>query len=451
MTAHASSAFREVTAERADEFVARGHRLRHFFAHRVYHLPKCGPDALQIAEGLCGTTDPAAMWELVLYADGEALAGLPEDLFFDDEVAWHQQQFGRPGQVACANLVVDEETVHVPSLVSDLVQRISRRREHKTLVEKRFKGWAHMLLNAAVGLAAERGARRVRVASAALAGRHTDRSRQTDPTLFERVYDRTVQAMFAARPVDGWWEVDVEAARDRLVAPERRTEPLAARKVVCVLHDVERGLGHADVEPAFAREAERSAPRDLEKMREVEADRGVHATYCVVGALLDEVRAPLEADGHSLAFHSFDHRLDREDQLQRCREVDYRLKGYRPARSRISPELSDRNLLLHNFEWIASSPRSLGAAAPVLRDALVRLPIAWDDFPMHDAGLPYPEWERIALDRVAGSDFTAIGLHDCYARHWLPHYRGFLDRVAEVAELRTLDDVAAEVTLRSAA
>ena len=50
-------------------------------------------------------------------------------------------------------------------------------------------------------------------------------------------------------------------------------------------------------------------------------------------------------------------------QLPRCREVDYRIKGYRPPRSQITPELSDRNLLFHNFEWLASMMAELARRA----------------------------------------------------------------------------------------
>src|SRR5512134_2523025 len=96
----ASSAFRQITAERADEYVAKGHRRRHFFPHRVYHLPKCGPDGFRLARRMCGKEDPAAMWEVVLYADVALLGDFPPDLFFDDDVICHQQQFGQPGQVA---------------------------------------------------------------------------------------------------------------------------------------------------------------------------------------------------------------------------------------------------------------------------------------------------------------------------------------------------------------
>lgn len=449
----ASSAFRQITAERAGEYTAKGHKRRRFFPYRIYHLPKCGPDGFKLAQRMCGKEDPAMMWEIVLYADPAMLAEFPPDLFFDDEVIWHQQQFGRPGQVATASLVLDGATVYSITHVSDLVQRVSRRRQHKTRIESRFGGWSHMLLNAVLSFADEHGARRVCTPTAELAMHHTDPARRASlgSELFERVYDRTVTDLFPARQEGEWWVVDVADARGRVLMAERRTETRRHTKTICICHEIERGMGHTEADPAFARRAERTSPGDLAAMRQVEADLDVRATYFVVGSLLSEVRDGLEADGHALAFHSFDHRLDRWDNLRRCREVDYRIKGYRPPGSRITAELTDRRLLFHNFEWLASSPRSLGTTAPVMRAGVVRLPIVLDDFPMHERALPYEEWEQLALGRIAESDFAAISLHDCYAPYWLPRYRRFLEQVQEVGELRTMDEVAAEVTLCSAA
>jgi hypothetical protein len=445
-----SSAFREITEERVGEYVAKGHKRRRFFPHRIYHLQKCGPDGFRLAQWMCGKDDPASMWELVLYADPAMLTEFPPDLFFDDDLIWHQQQFGRPGQVASANVVLDGSTVYSITFVSDLVQRIPRHREYKTRIEKRFDGWRHMLLNAVVAFALEHHARRILIPTAKLARRHTDRDRLTGIALFDRIYDRTVNDLLPARREGEWWVVDTADAEETVVMPERRIEPRRPSKTICICHDIERGLGHVDVDPDFAQQAERDSPGDLERMRQIEGDLGVSTTYCIVGSLMSAVRDGLESDGHAVAFHSFDHRLDQQDQLERCREVDYRIKGYRPPRSRITPELTDRNMLFHNFEWLASAPGSIDADEPQMRSGLVRLPVAFDDFPMHNAGMPYEEWERAALGIVADSEFAAVAMHDCYAPHWLPHYRGFLEKVAGLGELRTLDQVAAEVTLGSA-
>jgi hypothetical protein len=402
---------------------------------------------------MCGVEDPEALWELVLYAAPELLEGFPPDLFFDDDIVWHQQQFGIPGQVASANIVLDGDTVYSMAHVSDLVQRIGRRREHKTQIEKRFGGWQGMVLNAVVDFAAERGARTVCTPKGAFALKHTDRKRDVKPELFERIYDRTVTGLMPARSAGDWWAIDVAGARDHVVRLERGEAPRTPPdRIVCVYHDTERGRGHADVDPAFAARADRDAPAALGRMLDVEARSGVRATYCVVGEFLADVRGPIEAGGHSLSFHSYDHCVEREDQLHRCREVDYRLKGYRPPRSVITAELSEPNLLRHNFEWLACSPRGFGRLwVPQMQDGVVRLPVEFDDFAVHSGALTYDAWEAKVLAEIQTRRYAAVGLHDCYAPVWIEHYPRLLAKLAEIAELWTLDQVAADVTLAAAA
>ena len=468
-----SAVFHEVTPDRADDFVASGYKLRHFFPHRIHRLPKCGPDAFRIARSMCGVRDPSAHSELVLYAHDSLIEDLPPDVFFDDDVIWHQQQFGKPGQVATANVVVDGRALRVTVLVSDLVQRISRRRDLKTRVEKRFKGWVHMLLNGILSFAQELGVETVHLASADLAMEHTDPARTIGPELYQRIYDDTVQALFPARRAGAWWVIEVDARR--VVIPHRRAEPLPSGRRICLCHDIERGLGHLDVDPAFAASADETSPRSLEKMLEIEGDMGSRATYNVLGLLLSEVRPRIEAAGHTVAFHSYDHEVDgsrplldrlhwavgrlRGDppidprdarQLNKCRQLDYRIKGYRPPRSRVTSELSDANLLFHNFEWLASSPRSLGVSEPQLVNGIVKIPIAIDDYDLHRRRLPYDRWEDMVIQALEGRDFGSVCLHDCYAPLWLPRYRGLLERIHAMGRLVTLNQVAAEVTLASA-
>jgi hypothetical protein len=428
MSGSVTSTFREVTAERADEYVAGGHKRRRFFPHRTYHLPKCGPDGLELAERMRGSADPATMWELVLYADPALLEDLPPDLFFDDDVMWHRQQFGRPGQVASASVVLDGDAVFSITHVSDLVQRISHRRELKTWIEKRFDGWRHMLLNAVLGFALEHGARRVVTPTSTLAHRHTDRGRVVGIGLFEHVYDRAVTDLFSASRDGEWWVIDVGEERDRLVIPEHRVEARRPAKAICVCHELTRGHGH--------------------ETRRIEAELGVRATYFAAGPLMAEVKEDLEAEGHCVAFGSPDARLDRK-QLQRSREVDNRVKGYRPPESGITRD-DERLLLFYNFEWVAGSARSLGVGAPEMRSGLVRFPIVIEAGSLGEDRGRYERWEQAALAAIEGAEFAAIRLPDGHAADRPSRYTGFLERVQRMGTPRTLDDVAAEVTLCSA-
>ena len=446
----AQSAFRQISAERVDEWVAKGHRSRHFFAHRLFQLPKCGPDGFKLAQAMCGATDLDRHWQLLVFADSTLADRFPRELFFDDDVLWHQQHFGRPGQVASASLVVEPELIHTMVHQSDLVQRIGRIREHKTQVENRFRGWPWMLANGVLAFALERGIGTVRMPTAELAIRHTDPSRSVQPYMFERIYDRPPVELPGAARRGEWWEIDVRTAAAAVVEPVAGSEPLAEERTVCVMHDLERGFGHRVEDPELAREADAAGEERLAAMLALEADVGVRVTYNVVGQILPEVREQIEAGGHALAFHSFDHRRD-GDQLRRCREIDYRLKGYRLPQSEPTRETTDEQLALHNFEWLASSAYSLGFESPQLQNRVVRLPVALDDFPLYTGEFPYETWEARLLDRVEQAPYTAFGLHDCYAHLWLPRYAELLEKLHSRARLQTLDDVSAEIVMSAAA
>ena len=136
-------------------------------------------------------------------------------------------------------------------------------------------------------------------------------------------------------------------------------------------------------------------------------------------------------------------------QLNRCREVDQRLKGYRPPQSRMTSELNEKNLCHYNFEWLASSAASVGTKKPIMKNRIVYIPVQFDDFPLYKLGTDYGDWERKALERVESSDFVAFSLHDCYGEFWLPYYQRFLEKLKGLGQLKTFNEVANEVTLAS--
>ena len=427
-------------------FVATGFKSRHFVPHRVHRLPKAGPDGYRLARQMCGVRDPDRLWQIVLFASPPAIDEFPREMFFDPDLLWHQQHFHEVGQFASVDLAAVGRRLYTMAHQSDLVQRVSRRRDLKTRVEKVFHGWHHLLLNAIVGFAADRGFREVRVPTSRLAMEHTDRARTVQAPLFERVYDRAVHQHFRAVEVEGWWAIDVEGHRGAVVPLAPRPVERVAGKTVCVCHDIERGLGHRHDDPGFARRADAQADGALDQMLAIERRVGVRATYSVAGCLLADVRARIEADGHCVAFHSFDHDLERE-QLPACRTVDYRIKGYRPPQSVLTPELRGNRLAWDNFEWLASSSASLGFDRPRLERRLVRIPIRLDDHPLHTGRMDVAAWQRRVMAAIDAHDFVAFSLHDCYAPHWLPAYENLLEAVARRARLRTLDEVSAEVYL----
>ena len=86
---------------------------------------------------------------------------------------------------------------------------------------------------------------------------------------------------------------------------------------------------------------------------------------------------------------------------------------------------------------------------PILENGIVKIPIAFDDFDLYESKLSYEEWDQRAVDQMRRNDFIAFCLHYCYAHYWLPHYEGFLKKVKELGDMRTLDEVAAEVILQN--
>lgn len=468
-----SSCFREISSDKIDEFFEKGYQKRYFFPHKIYYLPKCGPDALRLARRMCGESIPNQHWEVLLHAT-RSLDEFPEELFFDNDLIWHQQQLGKTGHIAYACLVIKGSNLYGLNYVSDLVQRISRKREYKTRIENRFKGWPHMLLNSIMNFAMENNIKKVYSPTSKLAIENTDPRRTVQRELFERVYDRAVNKRSGVKREGKWWVIDVADNIDRTVIPERKQEMMNMGKTVCLCHDIERGRGHIDVDTDFSEEANKVSPKYLEEMLTVEKEMNVKATYNVVGCFLDEVRERIEKDGHCIAFHSYDHKVHNirsnsrryykifkkisgivmgkthnryGGQPAKCRGIDYRIKGYRPPMSKITSDLSDDNLCFHNFEWLANSPSSLKTQVPIIQNRVVKIPIFFDDFGLYKGKVNYEEWEQRAINIIKKQDFVAFCLHDCYTQFWLPHYREFLKKISGLGKLKTLNEVANEVML----
>jgi hypothetical protein len=443
--------FRRFTPARKEEFFAKGYKERYFFPHKVLFLPKCGPDAVKIASRMTSFCELNHIYEIILYAESPVIDEFPQELFFDDDLVWHQQQFGIPGQIATANLLIAGNSLYTMVHISDLVQRISRSRDHRTRIENRFKGWHHLLLNAILNFAIERNLNPVYSCTSEIALKHTDPKRNVQRELFERVYDRNLNELFQASRQDIWWRIDVPANRDRTIRPEFQEENPVKQKTICLCHDIEEGFGHTEVDPSFAGFAHRESAANLDQMLEKERKFQVKATYNVVGMFFERVRQKIESEGHCLAFHSYDHGFDEKEptQLSKCRSIDYRIKGYRPPQSRITEGLSDYHLVFHNFEWLASSVRSLGIQQPKMTNRLVKLPVQFDDFEMYKERMSYKDWESSAMEKINGSDVSIFSLHDCYAHFWLPHYESFLEKISKLGKLITLNELAATITLNS--
>jgi hypothetical protein len=225
--------FREISKERVEEFFQKGYKKRYFLPHRIYYLPKCGPDAFKLAHRMCGKSAANKQWEVVLYATSPLIDEIPDELFFDNELIWHQQQFGKTGHIAFACLVIKEGNLYGLNYISDPVQRIYRRREYKTRIENRFKGWPHMLLNSIMNFAIENNIKKIYSPTSELAIENTDPKRNVQRELFERVYDRAVNKHFLVKKEGKWWIIDVAKNRDNVIIPARKQEVIENMKTIC--------------------------------------------------------------------------------------------------------------------------------------------------------------------------------------------------------------------------
>jgi len=435
--------YRFISPERKEEFFNKGFRERHFFPHKTYYLPKPGPDGYKIASRIFREVNSSDIVEVVIYAINPVLDEFPDNLFFDDDLVWHQQQFGKTGQIATATLLIDGTNLYSMIHLSDLVQRISRRREHKTRIEKRFKGWPNMLLNSILNFSLEKDLINVFAPTSELALEHTDKKRNVEKDLFERIYDLSVNRYYKAEKSDGWWKININDNKEKIIIPEKKQEEIKKEKTICLAHDFEAGLGHIGVDSELVETANKNYMLYLKEMLDIERHFNIPVTYNVVGCLLNEVREQISSGGHCIAFHSFDHNLNNE-QLFNCKEVDYRIKGYRTPQSKITSELAIDNLAFNNFEWLASSIYSLKINQPKLEKGIVKIPIMFDDYPMYKDKISYKDWENKAISAIEENDFVAFCLHDCYTKYWLSHYEDFLNKICNLGKFKTFNQVAYE-------
>ena len=446
---HEKALFRYISPDRKEEFFNKGFKERHFFPHKILYLPKSGPDGYSVATRIFGEVNPANMIEVIIYADSPVLEEFPDSLFFNDDLIWHRQQFGKKGHIAVASLFLEGKNLYSFIHFSDVYQRISRYREYKTRIENRFKGWSNLLLNSILNFALENKIENIFTPTSELALEHTDKKRNVKKPLFDRIYNLSVNRYYKAEKDGRWWKINLIENEDKIVIPEKGYATIENEKTICLAHDIERGLGHLGIDKDLVTRADMNYLSYIKEMSGIEKSFNIPATYNVVGCIMNDVRDHIDINGHCLAFHSFNHNIE-EKQLNKCREVDYRIKGYRTPQSKITPELAFSNLAFNNFEWLASSVSSFKIREPKLESGVVKIPILFDDHSMYKDKIGFNEWENRAIKAIQENDFVAFCLHDCYASYWLPYYKNFLDKIHSMGKFKTFDQVAEEEFLKHA-
>jgi len=308
--------FRIFDEEKKSEFFDNGYKERYFFPHETYYLPRCGPEGYFFANRMWNVSDPNSLWEIILYACGNILDEFPDELFFDDDIVWHQEHFGKPGQIATANLIIDGDTLYTLEHVSDIVQRIHIRKEYKTRITSCFGHWHHMLLNSILNFAVENNLTSIHSPTADFLMERFYNGKvkpKIDRRYFDRIYDRDVKMHFDVFQKDGMWIIDVEKNRAKLIIPEKRDSGIKDRKkTICIFHDIERGLANRRTDSGLSKQTDTHTADNLKKILSIEKEAKMKTSYNVVGAILNEVREIIEKEGHCIAFHSYNHQISRQ-------------------------------------------------------------------------------------------------------------------------------------------
>jgi SAM-dependent methyltransferase/peptidoglycan/xylan/chitin deacetylase (PgdA/CDA1 family) len=187
-------------------------------------------------------------------------------------------------------------------------------------------------------------------------------------------------------------------------------------------HDTEQDLsGIPDVDSKKCREAVRS-------FLEIERKYHVAASYNVVGKLFEtqpDIINWIESHDQEVAFHSYSHRhdvatknLDYRAEIEQCRKVSPRPKGYRSPRGEFTQD-TIRSLWENGFLWNAEGVRR---TEPFFVYAgLVQLPIAMDDWLLYagprqrNKPIDVNEWLRRFSNLLDTRRYIAVGLHDSVA------------------------------------
>jgi len=448
----------------AEPFVAKGFRRRLFFPHRTIALRKAYPDTyLQLRKrgvALAEATRPK-IWPLnLLWKRGIALAkatrpkiwqlnlyspwieGFPPELFTDSAVNWHSQQLGWPGLVASAGVFIDGDSLYVSILQSDLCQQIAKHSRLKkmcaTQLDKRFRYWYAMLYNAVLDFATDLGLQHVYSPTGEQIV--TTTRKQIDGALFLEIYNYCQSRYGVRRTKVGsaeYWCLDLAQNAERIVRLEQDCSPpplARPSRVICIYHDIEENVD-SEADPDECHDS-------FLRAMDIEREHGVGTTYNILGRIFPR-KAPLVAEqgSHSIAFHTYDHCPNSLNQLEQVRSVDLQIRGYRPAQSVITRELTDHALGLWNFEWLMSSVRSFGIDVPTLQNGIVKIPVQIDDYYLHSGQWTYEQWVAQLIERIKDISFVAVGFHDCYSKRWIDRYSELLGRLKSLGELWNCDQI----------
>ncbi|MFT5112268.1 MAG: hypothetical protein ACI8P9_001592 [Parasphingorhabdus sp.] len=429
-----------------DNFIKVG--LNRYFDHTVLFLDKSYPDTHLIfddARMIQNGQNVGAFIQVNIYASDTEW--LPEAIWSDLELNWHRQQMSERGLVASAGMFLPNASTVVISLIqSDLLQQLFRHPQYasyETRIKNRYRAWYKMLFNAIMSYAIDNHIDIVYSPTSETVAKRTLKPINLD--IFHRFYDYPPRHYTCNRSRlndQTYWSIKPHENRQFVACLKPGQHYLKMPKTFCLMHDIE---GNVDTDIPLEQ-----CLNHLRKIVAVERELGIPATFNLLGKYFKQFMEILQShEGADFGFHSYDHCLENLSQLNQVRNINLKLKGYRPPQSVLTEELTDYNLSYQNFDWLASSASSLGFHSCRIENGIVKIPIMTDDYPLHTGELSFEDWSDDILKRVSESDFCAISLHDCYAEHWLQKIKSLLEEIGKTHEFATCSNVAAKLFISS--
>ena len=427
------------------KFLEKGFSKEDFFRHTAIFLNKQYPDTI-LHMGRRGISfEGQKIFQLNIYSD--KIDGLQKEIFFDKQISWHQQHLGNIGLIACAGFYIDKDDIYIVSVQSDIVQQIGKNPKFhncRSKIRIRFDKWYKSIFNALLNYGYKNNIKNIYCTTSELVIKNT--KKQIDFSLFKKIYDYP-STFYNCKKDNGYWIIKVSDNLDKIIEPDP-----VFQKSIMVLHDIEENCGH---EKEILTKG--ICEKNLKFALEIEKKHKANTTYSIVGKLFKS-KIRLIDDNHSIAFHTFNHDNNDLGQLEKVREVNLQVRGYRAARSIITSELSDYNLLLHNFEWLVAScaKQSLNSQKCFLENGIVKIPILIDDHRMYDGRsytnqdrVPYELWLEMVEKIILENDVVTIGMHDCYSNFWIEQYDNFIGEMKRIGNFITCDQIANNIFLNT--
>jgi peptidoglycan/xylan/chitin deacetylase (PgdA/CDA1 family) len=180
-----------------------------------------------------------------------------------------------------------------------------------------------------------------------------------------------------------------------------------ANNMITFFHDTEYDFG-IKADPKACRQV-------VDEFLRIEKEYGVSATYNIVGKIYHEepdlIRKIIEG-GSEVAFHSYHHTYEPTNyanEIARCRQVSSSIKGYRSPRSQWNASTLQA-LWENGFLWSAEND---SAGEPYfIYKALIRLPIAADDWNIHINQMTEEQWVQSFAVLMDKTRYFGFGNHD---------------------------------------